>query len=102
MTRVELRLVSGAVRPLDLPTSTGSIANALSRLDDWIETADGGWVQKSQVVEVRNVEHPSAAGAAVEYEALDVAAGTIAGEAGPDEQTSRQLVPSDETPDRGA
>jgi len=101
VTCVEVRLVNGAVRLLDLPASTGSTANALSRLDDWIETADGGWVQKSHVVEVRKAEHTEAAGAAVEYEALDVAAGSVADEAGPSEQLSRSLAPSDHTPDGG-
>ena len=80
MTRVELVLVNGAVRAFDLPAGTSSIANALSRLDDWIETADGGWVQKSHVVEVRTTDAAATAGAELEYEALDAAAGTIAGQ----------------------
>lgn len=101
MTRVELRLVDGAVRPLDLPSGTGSIANALSRLDDWIQTADGGWVQKSHVVEVRSAEHAEGTGAALEYEALDVAAGAIADGADPSEQGSRPLAPANHASDRG-
>ena len=51
--RVELSLVNGERRTLVLPGHTGSIANVLDRLDDWIETEDGGWVQKSFIVEVR-------------------------------------------------
>jgi hypothetical protein len=41
---------------ITLPGHTGSVANALDRLDDWIETRDGNWVQKSFVVEVRLVD----------------------------------------------
>jgi hypothetical protein len=78
VTRIELVLVNGSVRALDLPAGTSSIANALARLDDWIETADGGWVQKSYVVEVRNPKHGETVGATLEYEALDVAAAAIA------------------------
>jgi hypothetical protein len=51
--RVRLLLLNGERRTLDLPSGSGTVANALARLDDWIETADGGWVQKSFIVEVR-------------------------------------------------
>lgn len=60
MRRVELLLLNGERRTLDLPGGSGTIANALARLDDWIETSDGGWVQKSFIVEVR-AEHEGAA-----------------------------------------
>jgi hypothetical protein len=51
--RLELVLVNGEHRSLTLPEHTGSIGNALARFDDWIQTDDGGWVQKSFIVEVR-------------------------------------------------
>jgi len=84
VTRVDLVLVNGAVRALDVPAGASSIANALSRLDDWIETADDGWVQKSHVVEVRTTAVAARAGAASESEARDAAAGNIAEAAGRD------------------
>ncbi len=62
-----------------MPGYTGSLANALARLDDWIATDDGSWVQKSFIVEVRTVERerdlPS--GSAVEFERLSDAAKTL-------------------------
>lgn len=88
MTRVELVLVNGTVRALDLPAGTSSIANALARLDEWIETVDGGWVQKSHVVEVRDAEDAETAGTTVEYEALNAAAGAIVVGSGHDEDSS--------------
>ena len=51
--RLELILVNGERRSLTLAGHTGSIGNALARFDDWIQTDDGGWVQKSFIVEVR-------------------------------------------------
>jgi hypothetical protein len=78
--RVELVLLNGERRALDLPSGSGTVANALARLDDWIHTLDGGWVQKSFIVEVR-VESPAEkrkAGSVGEYEALDAAAGELA------------------------
>jgi hypothetical protein len=52
----EVVLVTGDHRVVVLPSHTGSLGNALDRLDAWIETKDGGWVQKSFVVEVRPLE----------------------------------------------
>lgn len=52
-TRLELILVNGEHRSLTLPAHTGSLGNVFDRLDDWIQTDDGSWVQKSFVVEVR-------------------------------------------------
>jgi hypothetical protein len=46
-------LVNGERRRLVLPSRTGTVANALDRLDQWILTEDGGWVQKRFIVEVR-------------------------------------------------
>jgi hypothetical protein len=46
-------LVNGERRSLELPAHTGTVANALDRLDEWIATADGGWVNKQHIVEVR-------------------------------------------------
>lgn len=42
--RAELILVNGERRSMALPDHTGSIANALGRLDNWIKTEDGAWV----------------------------------------------------------
>jgi hypothetical protein len=53
---LELVLVNGARCIVDLPTGSGTMANALARLDDWIQTADGGWVQKRHIVEVRPID----------------------------------------------
>jgi hypothetical protein len=46
-------LLNGERRRLELPAHTGSVANAIDRLDDWIATADGGWVNKRHIIEVR-------------------------------------------------
>jgi hypothetical protein len=62
MTRAQLILLSGDQRSVALPDHTGSIANALGRLDDWIETEDGAWVQKSFIVEVRAADRDAANG----------------------------------------
>jgi hypothetical protein len=78
---LELVLVNGARRMIDLPAGSGTMANALARLDDWIQTTDGGWVQKSHIVEVRpsDEEAPDAeAGSDTEYSALDSAAERLA------------------------
>jgi hypothetical protein len=53
---LELLLVNGERRTVAFPDYTGSLANALGRLDDWIETEDGGWVQKRFVVAVKVVD----------------------------------------------
>ncbi len=80
--RIQLLLLNGEHRTLELPSRSGTMANALARLDDWIETSDGGWVQKSFIVEVR-LESGSPArnrpdGSDGEYEALETAAGELA------------------------
>jgi hypothetical protein len=80
MSLVELVLLNGERRSLDLPGGSGTVANALARLDDWIQTSDGGWVQKTFIVEVRSVEHeaPGSPGSKQELEALEQAAGRMA------------------------
>jgi hypothetical protein len=76
---LELVLVSGEHRRLDLPSHSGELANALDRLDNWIETADGGWVQKQFIVEVRLVDQGEAhTGSDEELADLDAAAGRLA------------------------
>ena len=81
--RVELVLVNGERRTVALPGHSGSVTNVLSRLDDWIATEDGGWVQKSFIVEVRGVGQDEAVpeGSDEEFERLTKAAGTIADQA---------------------
>jgi hypothetical protein len=76
---LEVVLVSGERRTVSLPVPAGSLANALARLDDWIPTDDGGWVQKSFIVEVRRVERDRdmPRGSAVEFERLSDAAETL-------------------------
>jgi hypothetical protein len=60
MIRAELVLVNGERPSIALREHSGSIGNALGRLDDWIQTEDGAWVQKSFIVEVRSLdEEPS-------------------------------------------
>lgn len=59
MGRLELVLVSGERRTLTAPAHTGTVGSFLDRLDAWIETDDGGWVQKAHVVEVVVAEAPS-------------------------------------------
>jgi len=77
---VEVVLVGGERRMVSLPGHTGSVANALARLDDWIATDDGSWVQKSFIVEVRGIERgrDHSRGSAVELERLSDAAETLA------------------------
>ena len=79
--RIELVLVNGERRTLDLPSGSGTIANALARLDDWIRTSDGGWVQKSFIVEVRvdSTDDEQMGDSDNEFEALDNAEGRLAG-----------------------
>ena len=79
---VEVVLVGEERRTVSLPGHMGSLANALSRLDDWIPTQEGGWVQKSAIVEVRGVarERDVPRGTAVEFERLSDAAETLAGQ----------------------
>jgi hypothetical protein len=81
--RLEALLTSGERRVLSVPGSTSSIGNVLGRLDDWIETEDGGWIQKRFIVEVRlrgsDDEEPRSR--TDEYEELDDAAGELADQA---------------------
>jgi hypothetical protein len=81
MTRAQLILVNGEERSIALPDHTGSIANALGRLDDWIKTEDGPWVQKSSVVEVRAADRDSADGSSYDLERLGDAAASLADQA---------------------
>jgi hypothetical protein len=80
---LEVVLVSGERRTVSLPVPAGSLANALARLDDWIPTDDGGWVQKSFIVEVRRVDQALADSgeSAKDFESLSKAAGTLADQA---------------------
>lgn len=73
-TPLDLLLTNGERRRIFLPSRSGEIASALDRLDTWIRTADGGWVQKQHVVEARAVgdEEPGA-GSTGELAALDAA-----------------------------
>ncbi len=81
---VEAVLVNGERRTIALPGYTDSIVNVLDRLDDWIETGDGGWVQKRFIVEVRPLTRDLevAAGSREELQQLSEAAGTLADQAG--------------------
>jgi hypothetical protein len=80
---VELVLVNGECRTIELPGPTDSIANALDRMDSWIKTEEGGWVQKSFIVEVRlaNPERGGAGGSSEEFSRLTDAAQTLADQA---------------------
>ena len=81
---LELVLVNGERRRVALPSHTGQVANALDRLDPWIRTEDGGWVQKSFVVEARVVEGgpEPPRGSQEEFSELSDAAGQLADQAG--------------------
>ena len=82
---LEVVLVNGERRVIELPGPTDSVANALDRLDTWTKTADGGWVQKRFIVEVRPL-HPDGAqggGSSEEYDRLANAAGALADQAHP-------------------
>ena len=76
---LQLVLVNGESRKIRLPGHSGSVANALARLDDWIQTDDGGWVQKRFIVEVRASEQEPGVptGSDEEFERLDDAAGSL-------------------------
>ena len=70
----EALLVNGERRRLELPAHTGTVGNALARLDDWIVTADGGWVNKHHIVEVRPLPPSGEDGAsAIQNEAGEAA-----------------------------
>jgi hypothetical protein len=81
---VDVVLVTGERRRIALPGHTGSVENALARLDEWIKTDDGGWVQKRFIVEVRPLDQDDGgpAGSAEEFGSLSTAAGTLADQAG--------------------
>jgi hypothetical protein len=70
-------LVTGERRRIELPSRSGTVANALDRLDDWMPTADGGWIQTRYVVEVR--PDPAAEATSQVHDELRDAAGTLAG-----------------------
>ncbi len=76
-------LVTGERRRIRLQGHSGSVANALARLDDWIETEDGGWIQKSFIVEVRSADQDGGAPSRSddELERLGDAAGALADQA---------------------
>ena len=96
----ELVLSNGERRTVTLSAHAGSIGNVLARLDDWIKTDDGGWVQKSFVVEVRSLEQGASApgeGSVEEMRSLDEASGEFADEPGsqiPGRQTLDAAVPA--------
>jgi hypothetical protein len=83
--RLEALLTSGERRVLSVPGSTSSIGNVLGRLDDWIETEDGGWIQKRFIVEVRlrGSDDDESRGSTDEYGELDDAARQPADQAAP-------------------
>lgn len=74
---LEFVLLNGERRRVTLPGHTDSVANALNRLDAWVATDDGGWVQKSGIVEVRPYTPPAEDGSVVEYEQLADAAAAL-------------------------
>jgi hypothetical protein len=79
----ELVLINGECRRVALPSHTGMVANALDRLDTWIKTEDGGWVQKSHVVEVRVLDQERGVRRGSDEELSDLAdaAGQLADQA---------------------
>jgi hypothetical protein len=83
MAALELVLINGERRRVALPSHTGMVANALDRLDTWIKTDDGSWVQKSHVVEVRELDEERGIprGADEEFSDLADAAGQLANQA---------------------
>jgi hypothetical protein len=74
---VDVVLLGGERRRVWLPSRSGEIAAALDRLDEWVKTLDGGWVQKRHILEARLVE-PESPGTDEEMQALDGAAGRLA------------------------
>ena len=81
---LDVVLVTGERRKIRLAGPSGSVANALARLDDWIETEDGGWVQKSFIVEARAIggDPRAPTGSDEEFERLGDAAGSLADQVG--------------------
>lgn len=82
---LEVVLVNGERRTVALPGPTDSVANALNRLDAWVTTSDGGWVQKSHIVEVRRPSRNAGPGRGSdeELERLSDAATALADQAHP-------------------
>jgi hypothetical protein len=78
MVTLELVLVNGQRRRVALAGPTDSVANALDRLDSWVATEDGGWVQKRSIVEVRPYVASPETGSTGEYEQLADAAAALA------------------------
>ena len=76
-------LVNGERRRLELPAHTGSVANAIDRLDVWIATADGGWVNKNHIVEVRLLPAEPEGESATENDLRSAAAQLAAEQDGP-------------------
>ena len=70
-------LVTGDARRIDLATRTGTVGHALDRLEPWIPTADGGWIQTRHIVELRPVASSDPPGERV-FDELRAAAGTLA------------------------
>jgi hypothetical protein len=83
MAALELVLINGERRRVALPSHTGLLANALDRLDTWIKTDDGTWVQKNHVVEVRELDEERGIprGTKEEFADLADAAGQLADQA---------------------
>jgi hypothetical protein len=78
-TELEVVLATGEHRTIALPSHSGSLAAALDRLDSWIRTVDGTWVQKRFVVEVRPLDGETFSDE--ESSRLRHAAGTLADQA---------------------
>jgi hypothetical protein len=82
---VDLVLLNGERRTFVVPGHTGSVASVLDRLDEWVQTQDGGWVQKKFIVEVRvgTLERDSAVprGSDEEFHQLSDAADSLADQA---------------------
>jgi hypothetical protein len=75
---VEVLLVTGERRTVSLPGHTGSIGNVFARLDDWIKTEDGGWVQKRFIVEVRLPDQNASAAGSQEFKQPNESAEDVA------------------------
>jgi hypothetical protein len=71
-------LVTGEQRRIVLPSRTGTVGNALARLDEWIPTPDGGWIHTRYIVEVRPVAASEPRNERLHDELRD-AAGRLAG-----------------------
>jgi hypothetical protein len=79
---LEIVLVNGERRTIVVPGPTDSVGNGLDRLDTWIKTTDGGWVQKRFIVEARLAQPDGRpGGSAEEFERLSDAAAMLADQA---------------------